>query len=75
MADIATIYEWAGGRDAFARWLNRFYDLVEAEAPEIAAMFGGQVSEEHRVHVLLAQPSVVVLPIVHDRAFCLRANI
>lgn len=43
-----SIYEWAGGRDAFARWLNRFYDLVEEEAPEIAAMFGGKVSEHHR---------------------------
>ena len=46
-----TIYEWAGGREAFARWLNRFYDLVEREAPEIAAMFGGKVSEQHRTHV------------------------
>jgi hemoglobin len=46
-----TIYEWGGGRDAFARWLNRFYDLVEREAPEIAAMFGGTVSSEHREHV------------------------
>jgi hemoglobin len=46
-----SIYEWGGGRAAFARWLNRFYDLVELEAPEIAAMFGGRVSEEHRVRV------------------------
>jgi hemoglobin len=46
-----TIYEWAGGREAFARWLSRFYDLVEQEAPEIAAMFGGRVSAEHREHV------------------------
>ena len=46
-----TIYEWAGGREAFARWLNRFYDLVEQEAPEIAVMFGGRVSQEHREHV------------------------
>ena len=46
-----TIYEWAGGRDAFSPWLNRFYDLVELEAPEIAAMFGGKVSEQHRDHV------------------------
>jgi hemoglobin len=46
-----TILEWAGGRDAFARWLNRFYDLVEQEAPDIAALFGGTVSAEHRVHV------------------------
>jgi truncated hemoglobin YjbI len=41
------MYEWAGGREAFARWLNRFYDLVEGEAPEIAAMLSG----EHRAHV------------------------
>jgi hemoglobin len=52
MADAPpTIYEWAGGREAFARWLNRFYDLVEQEATEIAAMFGGRVSEAHREHV------------------------
>jgi hemoglobin len=49
--ETPTIYEWAGGRDAFLRWLNRFYDLVELEAPEIAAMFGGKVSEDHRTHV------------------------
>ncbi len=49
--ETPTIYEWAGGRDAFLRWLNRFYDLVEQEAPEIAAMFGGKVSEAHRTHV------------------------
>ena len=46
-----TIYEWGGGRDAFARWLNRFYDLVEWDAPEIAALFGDRVSAEHREHV------------------------
>jgi hemoglobin len=46
-----TIYEWGGGRDAFVRWLNHFYDLVELEAPEITAMFGGRVSSAHREHV------------------------
>lgn len=46
-----TIYQWAGGRESFERWLNRFYDLVEREAPEIAALFGGRVSAEHRVRV------------------------
>jgi hemoglobin len=46
-----TLYEWAGGREAFAGWLNRFYDLVEAEAPDIASMFGGRVSAAHREHV------------------------
>ena len=46
-----TIYEWGGGRDAFVRWLNRFYDLVEGEAPGIAALFGGEITEEHRRRV------------------------
>ncbi len=49
--ETPTIFEWAGGRPAFARWLNRFYDLVEAEAPDIAALFGDRVSLEHREHV------------------------
>jgi hemoglobin len=44
---VPTIYEWAGGRDAFAAWLNRFYDLIERES-DIAAMFGGTVSAGHR---------------------------
>jgi hemoglobin len=48
--DTPTIFEWAGGRDAFARWLDRFYDLVEDDA-DLAAVFGGRVSEEHRNHV------------------------
>lgn len=48
---VPTIFEWGGGRDAFERWLNRFYDLIEIEAPDIAALFGGKVSHEHRVHV------------------------
>src|SRR4051794_36925394 len=45
-----TIYEWGGGREAFARWLDRFYDLVEREE-SIARLFGGTVSEAHREHV------------------------
>jgi hemoglobin len=48
---VPTIFEWGGGREAFERWLNRFYDLIEIEAPDIAALFGGKVSHEHRVHV------------------------
>jgi hemoglobin len=50
MDETPTIYEWAGGREAFARWLNAFYDLVESDA-EIVALFGGAVSEAHREHV------------------------
>jgi hemoglobin len=47
---MVTIYEWAGGRDAFVAWLNRFYDLVEQD-DLLAAVFGGTVSVDHREHV------------------------
>ena len=50
--DVPTIYEWAGGEGAFERWLNAFYDLVE-EDDELARLFGGRVSKEHRRHVTL----------------------
>ena len=46
-----TIYQWAGGTEAFERWLNAFYDLVE-EDEGLAPLFGGRVSERHRAHVL-----------------------
>jgi hemoglobin len=45
-----TIYEWAGGRDAFERWLNRFYDLVEQD-DQIGPLFDGRVTERHRRNV------------------------
>ena len=45
-----TIYEWGGGREAFARWLNRFYDLVEGD-DLLAPVFGGAVTTTHREHV------------------------
>jgi hemoglobin len=45
-----TIYEWAGGREAFERWLNTFYDLIEDD-DLIAPLFGGTVSAEHRANV------------------------
>jgi hemoglobin len=45
-----TIHAWGGGRDAFERWLNAFYDLVEAD-DLLAPVFGGTVSAEHRDHV------------------------
>jgi hemoglobin len=48
--DVPTIFEWAGGRAAFRRWLDAFYDLVERD-PELAPLFGGTVSEAHRDHV------------------------
>jgi len=42
-----TIYEWAGGRSGFERWLNLFYDLVEGD-DLIGPLFDGKVSEQHR---------------------------
>jgi hemoglobin len=51
VAETPTIYEWAGGTEAFGRWLNRFYDLVEEEGT-LAPLFGGTVTKEHREHVL-----------------------
>jgi hemoglobin len=49
-ADEPTIYEWAGGRPAFERWFDVFYDLVEADAL-LGPVFGGRVTEEHRHNV------------------------
>jgi hemoglobin len=45
-----TILAWGGGREAFERWLNLFYDLVERDEL-LSTMFGGRVSDEHRSHV------------------------
>jgi hemoglobin len=49
MGDPPTLYEWGGRREAFATWLNRFYDLVEQD-DLLGPVFGGQVSEQHRQH-------------------------
>jgi hemoglobin len=49
-ADPPTIYAWAGGREAFERWFDAFYDLVERDSL-LAPMFGGSVSAEHRRNV------------------------
>ena len=45
-----TIYDWAGGREALAGWLDAFYDLVEDD-DVLAPVFGGLVTREHRDHV------------------------
>ena len=44
-SQVPTIYEWAGGRPAFERWLGRFYDLVEDE-DLLAPLFGGKVRDQ-----------------------------
>lgn len=51
MDNTATIYAWAGGREAFERWLNAFYDLVEDDE-DLADPFGGEVDQAHRDHVV-----------------------
>ena len=47
-----TLYEWAGGRDAFRRLIDAFYDRVEQD-DLLSPLFPGGVSEEHRAHVTL----------------------
>jgi hemoglobin len=48
--DVPTIYEWAGGRAAFERWFDVFYDLVERD-DLLGPVFDGRVTEEHRRNV------------------------
>ncbi len=50
MTGNPTIYDWGGGREAFARWLNAFYDLVERDVL-LGPVFDGRVTAEHREHV------------------------
>jgi hemoglobin len=47
---VPTIVEWGGGPEAFRRWFDAFYDLVEVD-PDLGPVFGGKVTEEHRAHV------------------------
>jgi hemoglobin len=50
MAEYPTIYEWAGGREAFDRMINAFYDRVEQDEL-LSPFFPGGVHEEHRRNV------------------------
>ncbi|MBJ8347892.1 group II truncated hemoglobin [Antrihabitans sp. YC2-6] len=47
-----SLYEWAGGGDAFRRLIDAFYDRVEQD-DLLSALFPGGVSEDHRAHVTL----------------------
>lgn len=51
-AETPTLYEWAGGRQAFERLIEAFYDRVERDEL-ISPLFPGGVSREHRDHVIL----------------------
>jgi hemoglobin len=50
--EAPTLYEWAGGREAFGRLIEAFYDRVEGDEL-ISPLFPGGVSREHRDHVTL----------------------
>jgi hemoglobin len=50
MDNDPTLYEWAGGRPAFDRMINAFYDRVEQD-DMLSPFFPGGVHEEHRRNV------------------------
>src|SRR6476661_7751128 len=45
-----SLYEWAGGSEAFRALINCFYDRVEHDEL-LSPFFPGGVSDEHREHV------------------------
>ena len=48
---VPTLFEWAGGADAFERLINAFYDRVEGDEV-LSPLFPGGVSDEHRRNVM-----------------------
>jgi hemoglobin len=46
-----TLYDWAGGGEAFHRLINAFYDRVEQDEL-LSPLFLGGVTAEHREHVI-----------------------
>ena len=50
-SQVPSIFDWAGGRPAFERWLGRFYDLVEHD-DLLLPLFGAKVSDQHRRDVV-----------------------
>jgi len=50
MPDYPTLFEWAGGREAFDRMINSFYDRVEQDKL-LAPFFPSGVHAEHRRNV------------------------
>jgi hemoglobin len=48
--DPPSLFDWAGGRPAFARMIDAFYDRVERD-DLLGPLFPGGVTVEHREHV------------------------
>ena len=59
MAEHPTLYEWAGGRPAFDRLIDAFYDRVERD-DLLSPLFPGGVHEEHRRNVAVSGIGVAV---------------
>ena len=49
--DPPTLYEWAGGSEAFERLIDAFYDRVESDEL-LSGFFPGGVTAGHREHVV-----------------------
>lgn len=49
-AEAPSLYDWAGGSDAFRRLIDAFYDRVENDEL-LSPFFPGGVSADHRQHV------------------------
>ena len=47
---VPTLFDWAGGAEAFHRLIEAFYNRVEHDEL-LSPLFPGGVSTEHRVHV------------------------
>jgi hemoglobin len=47
-----SLFDWAGGADAFRRLVDAFYDRVERDAL-LSPLFPGGVHEDHRAHVTM----------------------
>ena len=45
-----SLFDWAGGADAFRRLIDAFYDRVERD-DLLSPLFPGGVHEDHRAHV------------------------
>lgn len=48
--ETPTLFDWAGGAEAFRRLIDAFYDRVERD-DLLSPLFPGGVPEEHRAHV------------------------
>jgi len=50
MSEVPSLFDWAGGHEAFRRLIDAFYDRVEHD-DLLGPFFPGGVTAEHRRHV------------------------